>query len=255
MSPFGDILSLGVQQRMALYHTLLSDPDQSALIGAWEWDIVTNTVIWSQNTYVILAISPDIQEIPPDLVLQHVHPEDKERVAAQFQAALEKAEAPTIEYRVLVKGKVKYIRARGRALRDAGGQVRKLIGTVADITHRRVAQPAWMQELELIEPSHGNGGLLVVKQTRVQLSLLQLSLLQVLLCRHQDDHALAEETRGFVTSAELLATLPWETPHPSAANLKQNIRRTRALLKGTGLRIEAARGMGYRLQSLDQDRR
>lgn len=249
MAPLGDILKLGARQRLELYHTLLSDPDQSALIGAWEWDLQTNTTIWSQNTYQILDFSPEIEQITEDMVLRHVHPDDLERVQRMFQEAMERGEAPPIEYRVVVRGRTRRIRARGQALRDERGQVVKLVGTVADISHQEPLAPPWLRNLELLEPSQGNGGLLRLHQVQISLSLLQFALLQALLRRYEEDQGLSEELRGYVPSAQLLATLPWETPHPGAANLKQNIRRTRALLKGSGLWIQAARGLGYRLQA------
>ena len=46
--------------------------------GYWEWDLETDVVIWSDETYRIFGLSP--QERPMDLatVQAMVHPEDRE---------------------------------------------------------------------------------------------------------------------------------------------------------------------------------
>lgn len=102
--------------------------------------------------------------------------------------------------------------------------------------------------IRLHPPIPGGFGSLSVGDEQLALSPLQCTLMEALLERLQVDRELEPGLRGFVSSTELLITLPWETPYPQSEALKQLIRRTRAKLRKHGLQIESNRGLGYRLQ-------
>jgi hypothetical protein len=78
---------------------------------------------------------------------------------------------------------------------------------------------------------------------------VQLECLQRLARRMLDEHERPDALRGWVTTAELLAQLSWETPEPGDANVKQVVRTLRAALApAIGDLIESRRGAGYRLR-------
>src|SRR6476646_7511908 len=56
----------------------LEEAQRVAHVGHWEWDLETDVVVWSDETYRIFGLSP--QERPMDLatVRSMVHPEDRE---------------------------------------------------------------------------------------------------------------------------------------------------------------------------------
>src|ERR1700721_3458990 len=56
----------------------LEEAQRVAHLGHWEWDLETDVVVWSDETYRIFGLSP--QERPMDLatVRAMVHPEDRE---------------------------------------------------------------------------------------------------------------------------------------------------------------------------------
>jgi PAS domain-containing protein len=56
----------------------LEEAQRVAHVGHWEWDLETDVVVWSDETYRIFGLSP--QERPMDLatVRAMVHPEDRE---------------------------------------------------------------------------------------------------------------------------------------------------------------------------------
>ncbi len=57
----------------------LEEAQRVAHVGHWEWDLETDVIVWSDETYRIFGLSP--QERPMDLatVQSLVHPEDRER--------------------------------------------------------------------------------------------------------------------------------------------------------------------------------
>ena len=106
--------------------------------------------------------------------------------------------------------------------------------------------------VRLLEPSGGGGGLVDVDGTQVQLTASQFELVQLLVDRMRDDADSPAPVRGFVRTSELLASISWDTRHPSDNHLKQLVRRTRRSLEGAGVDglIESRHGFGYRLSVL-----
>ncbi|WP_053333299.1 FHA domain-containing protein [Haliangium ochraceum] len=104
--------------------------------------------------------------------------------------------------------------------------------------------------MRLIEPSGGGGGFLETSDKRVQLTATQFAFLQILTLRMKGERSQPEAVRGFIRSSELLAELPWDTPHPEENHLKQLVRRVRRSLTRAGLgnMVESRRGFGYRLR-------
>lgn len=104
--------------------------------------------------------------------------------------------------------------------------------------------------IRVVEASGGGGGFVEVMGRRVQLTPSQLELVRILIDRMQSEAHQPEPVRGFVHSTELIARLPWDTPHPTDNHLKQLVRRVRrALVKaGVGNLIHSQHRLGYRLR-------
>lgn len=94
---------------------------------------------------------------------------------------------------------------------------------------------------------YGGVGVLRLGERALDLTPIQLALVQLLLERWRDDADASALVGGFVPSWELLDRLPWDTMAPDDANLKALVRRLRAKLAGWPLILESRRGFGYRL--------
>lgn len=112
-----------------------------------------------------------------------------------------------------------------------------------------------LSDLVLSEPTGGGGGLLEVTGKQVQLSPTQFEFLTLLVGRMRDESHQPDMVRGFVRTAELLADLSWDTPHPLENHVKQLVRRVRrAMLKADiGDLIESRHRFGYRLRVIPRD--
>jgi PAS domain S-box-containing protein len=79
----------------------------------------------------------------PDAWSRALHPDDREWVTAQTDAALRAGEPTDYEYRVLAAdGSVRWIRDCGDFVRDAGGAALYWQGVMIDTTERRAAEEA-----------------------------------------------------------------------------------------------------------------
>ncbi len=82
-----------------------------------------------------------------------VHPDDRERVAAAWSAAVAARSAYEIEYRVRrYDGEYRWLLARGVPTLEADGAVREWVGTATDITARKEAESALIAS----EAQHAN---------------------------------------------------------------------------------------------------
>lgn len=104
-------------------------------------------------------------------------------------------------------------------------------------------------KLRIIEATGGGGGFATIDDKQVQVSMVQLELLQLLMKRMVSDRQRPVAVRGYVHSSEILAAVSWDTAHPSDNHVKQLVRRLRRSLARSGRDdlIESQQGLGYRL--------
>jgi PAS domain S-box-containing protein len=130
----------------SVYETLqdsnakLEEAQRITHVGYWEWDLATNRVKWSDETYRIYGMQP--QECPMDLATlrEKIPPEDWERAMAVASGGSPRF---SIEYRVLrPTGEVRIVHTRGEVKKDASGRPYQMFGTVQDITDSKRAEDA-----------------------------------------------------------------------------------------------------------------
>jgi PAS domain S-box-containing protein len=133
----------------------LEEAQRVAHVGHWEWDLETDVVVWSDETYRIFGLRP--QERPMDLatVRAMVHPEDRESLYRRVDEDLLAGVRPDAEFRIVrPNGEVRTVYSvtpkrwssiPGDAKRDASGRPYKLFGTVQDITDRKRSEEALKQ--------------------------------------------------------------------------------------------------------------
>jgi len=133
----------------------LEEAQRVAHVGHWEWDLETNVVVWSDETYRIFGLSP--QERPMDLatVRAMVHPEDRESLYRGVDEDLVAGVRPEAEFRIVrPNGEVRTVHSvtpkrwssmPGDAKKDESGRPYKLFGTVQDITERKRTEEALKQ--------------------------------------------------------------------------------------------------------------
>jgi PAS domain S-box-containing protein len=121
----------------------LEEAQRVAHVGHWEWDLATDVVVWSDETYRIFGLSP--QERPMDLATVHsmVQPEDRELVYRAAEEALQSGNPADIEHRLVrPDGEVRTIHSVGTVKRDSSGRAYEMFGTVQDITERKRSEEA-----------------------------------------------------------------------------------------------------------------
>lgn len=114
----------------------------AADLGIWDWDVVANTMTWSNKAKAIAGLPADLP-ITFEQIRDITHPDDLPRTSEMAARALDPAvrSKEPYEYRLLrPDGSVRWVAAHGEAIftddSNRASPVR-YIGTIQDITERR----------------------------------------------------------------------------------------------------------------------
>lgn len=109
-------------------------------IGSWHIDLLKNEVIWSDENHRIFGIPKGIP-LTYETFLSTVHPDDREYVDNESKAGM-KGKTYDIEHRIIVNGKVKWVREKAYPEFDKNGVIISGFGITQDITERKKAEEA-----------------------------------------------------------------------------------------------------------------
>jgi len=119
-----------------------------AKIGNWKWNLTTNLIAWSDELNIIHEVSavdlPGLNQVR--LLLKYVHPNDR-YILKQLIRNPENLKDISQEYRIITpNGNIKYLSIIiGKLMRRDDGSIRKIIGTLQDITERKQAELDYRQ--------------------------------------------------------------------------------------------------------------
>jgi PAS domain S-box-containing protein len=125
----------------------LSRAQHIAHLGNWIWNLKTDKLTWSEETYRIFGANYE-EELTFDTFLNYVHPEDRELVKKNVTSALY-GKPYDIEHRiVLPDGKIRFVHERGEVIFGESGEPIQMLGTVQDITERKTTEIELMDSRE-----------------------------------------------------------------------------------------------------------
>jgi PAS domain S-box-containing protein len=115
-------------------------------IGNWEFDVASKRITWSEEVFRLFERDPS--QGPPDFEenMAYYHKEDAERLQEQVRIAVEKGITAEDDYRVtLPSGRSVWQHGKIFKETDEQGRTVRLLGTVQDITDRKLLE----QSLEI----------------------------------------------------------------------------------------------------------
>ncbi len=117
--------------------------------GLWEWDLRSGEMYISPRIKDLLGYADSEVENTPDAFLELVHPDDRGGTLAAVRAHVRKGVPYDVEFRARTKsGGYRWLRGRGRSIRDAAGKAMRVAGSVADIGDRRHARAQLFSGIE-----------------------------------------------------------------------------------------------------------
>jgi PAS domain S-box-containing protein len=104
-------------------------------MGLWDWNILTNQVIWSENYELLFGLIPSSFDGPYETFQKCVYPEDKQSVMQGIGQALAQKTDYNDEFRIIRSDQsVHWISAKGKFIYDERGQAVRMIGVCMETT-------------------------------------------------------------------------------------------------------------------------
>lgn len=130
-----------LEQQLRRSQASLAEAQRIAHLGNWDWNISTNELYWSDETYRIFGLTPQEFEATYEAFLSAVHPDDREFVEKSVEKALNKNKPYNIEHRIVkANGDVRVVHEQGEITFDEQNHPILMVGTVQDITERVQAE-------------------------------------------------------------------------------------------------------------------
>src|SRR5579862_1720082 len=123
----------------------LEEAQRVAHLGYWVWDLETNQVIWSEETYRIFGLVRKGNSFDVALVREKIHPDDREAVFMTAKKAIDTETRADCEHRLLrPDGEMRVVHSLGEVRKNSQGRI-QMFGTTQDITDRKLAEQALRQ--------------------------------------------------------------------------------------------------------------
>ena len=108
-------------------------------MGAWEWDIEEDRLIWSPQVERMFGVAAGTFEGMVEAYRAILHPDDRERSRTGIADALaRRAESYHFQHRIVrPNGNVRWIDSHGRFIYARNGRPLRLVGVSADITEQK----------------------------------------------------------------------------------------------------------------------
>ena len=112
------------------------------LAGAWEVDLSSGEMSWSEAVYRIHELDPGTDLAPEDGI-EYYAPEARPRIRKAYQRCIEEREPYDLELPLITaEGTRRWVRTVGAPVEDRDGTLVKVAGALQDITQRKQAEQA-----------------------------------------------------------------------------------------------------------------
>ena len=147
-SPVFVIFAQDITQRKRILNQLkkseilLKEAQSLASIGSWNWDIASNEITWSDETYRIFGLDPNQSTINYEKYFSMIHPDDRDKLKANIQQILKDGKKYSVEHRIITDDQTeRFVHGFGDIQFDTQGKPLRIFGTVRDLTHeKQIAQ-------------------------------------------------------------------------------------------------------------------
>lgn len=114
---------------------------EAAHMGTWDWNMVTNELVYCHQLKQILGLHPTTSHHNYAAFLNSVHPEDRDRVTQAVTETITQGKDYGLEFRIIrPDGSIKWLGNRGQAYYDSNARPIRMMGIAMDITARKLAQ-------------------------------------------------------------------------------------------------------------------
>ena len=109
----------------------------------WDWNLLTDEVYWSEGYKTLFGYTRDKDEICVETWLNHIHPDDRERIVASLNQEIANSDSKSwqSEYRYIkADNSIAFVYDRGYIINDEAGKPVRMVGAMQDITKRKLTE-------------------------------------------------------------------------------------------------------------------
>jgi len=241
----------------------LAKAQRIASLGSWEWDILQDKILWSEETRRLYGFTAEDHGSEIARCIDRVHPDDRQSVHDALATSAQSGQPYSCDHRVILPdGTIRIMRGIGEVLLDASGKPVKIIGTTQDITKTKIAEEALRQSEEQLRQSqkmeavgrlaggvaHDFNNLLTVINGYCAMSMQQMEAHSPL--RRNAEEILKAAERAASLTSQLLAFSRKQVLQPKVLNLNEVIGSMEKMLRrliGEDIELSAVReaGLGH----------
>ncbi|HEX9006664.1 MAG TPA: PAS domain-containing protein, partial [Bacteroidota bacterium] len=183
----------------------------SGQLGIWDWDIITDQVLWNDRMYEFFGASRDNFAMTHEAWLERIHPDDRAMATDALHAALAGGKKFDIEFRVVhPDGTEKFIRTNSMVVYDEDGSPVRMTGMNQDITERKLMEEQLRQAQKMEAVGQLAGGVAhdfnnILTAIYGYCSILQMKIGKEAPFRSEVDLIYAAAERGANLTRSLLA--------------------------------------------------
>ncbi|WP_022729813.1 PAS domain S-box protein [Fodinicurvata sediminis] len=206
----------------------------------WDWDLRTNEVWWNESISHQFGYDRKELEPGPESWMRRIHPEDRDRTVASLEDVIEGRSSNWVEeYRFLdARSQVHIVVDRGFVIRDEFGKAIRMLGSMEDVSERRVMEERMRHSQKLETVGQLTGGVAHDFNNLLTVILGNAEILSESLAGDDSLKALADMTasaaeRGAELTNRLLAFARQQTLQPRWVNLNEVLEGIEGLLRRT----------------------
>ncbi|MGA9371096.1 MAG: PAS domain S-box protein [Solirubrobacterales bacterium] len=139
----------------------LEEAQRLARLGSWEWDVVGDRVIWSDELFRIYGLEPGEMEPTYERFLERIHPADREAVDQRNRRAFaDHLPFEDVKRATRANGSEFLMRTQGEVIVDPEGNPIRMLGVCEDVTLEKQAQEA---QAVLASVVHGSDDAIITR--------------------------------------------------------------------------------------------
>ncbi|WP_254564253.1 PAS domain S-box protein [Oscillatoria sp. HE19RPO] len=130
-----------VEEKLRQSQNALLEAQRIAHLGNWSFNLLTQKVLWSEETFRIFGFESEATEPTYHEFLQRIHPEDLPDFPGNVEGLFTAEFLEKHEFRILLPdGTLRYILAKGQPVFNESGERVEFFGTFQDITSAKLAE-------------------------------------------------------------------------------------------------------------------
>jgi len=151
----GYVIALAIDERDTGRHRLarreahLAQAQTLAGMGSLRHDVARNRAEWSDGLFALHGLAPTATGMSLQDHIDHIHPDDRDRITADLASLTERPTSIRDEYRIVrPDGTTRWVESRMESIPDARGAVRSILGTLQDVSSVHAAHEALRAAVE-----------------------------------------------------------------------------------------------------------